>query len=103
MVGEIDRQRKGKKKIKTWEKMVSKIKKKFLPTDYQVNLLRRMQNMKQNDMSVKDYTKEFYRLDIRFGHVDDEIEKVSRYLNGLRFGIQDEMSFVKVDSVEEAY
>ena len=54
-------------------------------------------------MSVKDYTKEFYRLDIRYGHVDDEIEKVARYLNGMRSRIQDEMSFIKVYSVEEAY
>ena len=54
-------------------------------------------------MSVKDYTKEFYRLDIRSRHVDDEIRKFARYLNGLRFGIQDEMSLLKVDSVEEAY
>ena len=52
---------------------------------------------------MKDYTEEFYRLDIRSRHVDDEIEKVARYLNGLRYGIKDEMSFLKVDSVEEAY
>ena len=100
---QVDRKRKGKQKIKNWEKMVHKIKKFFLLVDYQVNLLRRMQNLKQKDMSVKDYIEEFYRIDIRSGHVDDEIEKVAIYLNGLRFGIQDEMSFVKVDIVEEAY
>ena len=100
---QIDRQRKGKKKIKTWEKMVNKIKKKFLPAHYQVNLLRRMQNLKQKDMSVKDYIEELYRLNIRTRHVDDEVEKIVRYLNGLRFGIQDEISFVKLESVEEAY
>ena len=54
-------------------------------------------------MSVKEYTKEFYKLDIIFGHVDDEVEKVARYLNGLRISIQDEISYVKIDSVEEAY
>ncbi len=54
-------------------------------------------------MHVKDYTKEIYRLDNRSGHVDDDIEKVARYLNGLRSRIQDEISFVKLDSVEEAY
>ena len=54
-------------------------------------------------MSVKDYTKEFYRLDIRFGHVDDEVEKVARHLNGLSSRIQDEMNFVHLDSMKEAY
>ena len=36
---QTDRQRRGKE---TWVKMVSKIKKKFLPIDYQVSLLRKM-------------------------------------------------------------
>ena len=54
-------------------------------------------------MTVKEYTKEFYRFDIISGYVDDEVEKVARYLNGLRYGIQDEISFVKLESVEEAY
>ena len=50
-------------------------------------------------MIVKEYTKEFYRLDIRFGDVDGKVEKVAMYLNGLRSGIQDEISFVKLESV----
>ena len=83
--------------------MVTKIKKMFFSTDYQVNLLRKMQNLRQKDMNVKDYNEEFYRSNIRFGHVDDEVEKVARYLNGLRYRIQDEISFMEVDSVEEAY
>ena len=64
--------------------MVTKFKKKFLPNDYQLNLLRKMKNLRQKYMSVKDYIEKFYRLDIRSGHVDDEVEKVARYLNGLR-------------------
>ena len=70
---------------------------------YQVNLLRKMQNLRQRDMSVNEYIEEFYTLDIRSGHVDDDVEKIARYLNGLRYRIQDEISFVKLESVEEAY
>ena len=40
-------------------------------------------------------------LDIRFGHGDDDVDKIVRYINGLRSGIQDEISFVKLESVEE--
>ena len=43
------------------------------------------------------------RLDIISGHVDDDVEKIARYINGLRSRIQDEISFVKLESVEEAY
>ena len=53
-------------------------------------------------MTVKDYTEEFYRLDIRSRHVDDDVEKISRYINGLRSRIQDKINFVKLESVEEA-
>ena len=54
-------------------------------------------------MTVKEYTEEFYRLDIRSRHLDDDVEKIERYINGLRSRIQDEISFVKLESVEESY
>ena len=50
---------------------------------------------------MKEYSKEFYKLDIRSRHVDDEVNKMARYLNGLRTTIQDENNFVKLDSVED--
>ena len=52
---------------------------------------------------MKKYIEKFYTLDIKYGHVDDDVEKIARYINGLRFRIQDEISFVKLESVEEAY
>ena len=56
---QIDRQRRGKEKIKTWPKMVNKVKKKFLPADYQVSLLRKMRNLRQKDLTVKAYIEKF--------------------------------------------
>ena len=35
--------------------------------------------------------------------MDDDVEKIARYINRLRSGIQDEIRFVKLESVEEAY
>jgi hypothetical protein len=34
-------------------------------------------------MSMKDYTEEFYRINIREGHRESDDEKFSRYMNGL--------------------
>ena len=59
-------------------KDIEKGKKKFLPVDYQVCLLRKMQNLRQKDLTVKECTKEFYRLDIKYGHVDVDVEKIAR-------------------------
>jgi hypothetical protein len=37
---------------------------------------------------VKEYTEEFYKMNIRAGHRENDEEKVSRYINGLRYEIQ---------------
>ena len=54
-------------------------------------------------MTVKDYTKEFYKLTIRSGHRELSKEKVARYINGLRFNIQDEVGMLNISLVEDAY
>jgi hypothetical protein len=54
-------------------------------------------------MTVKEYIEEFYRLNIRVGHRESDDEKVARYMNGLRYDIQDEMSMVTISMVEDAY
>ena len=52
---------------------------------------------------IKEYNEEFYRLDIRSGHDEDDVERIGRYLNGLRVSIQEEISMVKLENIEEAY
>jgi hypothetical protein len=84
---QADRRCKGKQKIKSWDRMIAKMKEKFIPRDYQITLFRRMQNLRQKLMTVKEYTEEFYRLNIRAGHRESDDEKVARYLNGLRYDI----------------
>jgi hypothetical protein len=38
-------------------------------------------------LRVKEYTEEFYKLNIRDGQREKDDEKVSRYINGLRYEI----------------
>ena len=54
-------------------------------------------------MIVKEYTKEFYKLSIRAGHAKDDMEKVARYINGLRYDIQDEISLLSLKTIEDSY
>lgn len=100
---QTSRTRKGKSKIKLWDNMVSKMKAKFLPKDYHLNLFKQLQNLRQKGMFVKEYTKEFYRLNIRARHVEDDVEKVARYINGLRYDIQDKISLLSPKTIEDAY
>jgi hypothetical protein len=62
-----------------------------------------MQNLRQKGMTVKEYTEEFYRIKIREGHRESDDEKVARYMNGMRYEIQDEMSMVTIRNMEDAY
>ena len=45
-------------------------------------------------MTVKEYTEEFYRVNLRAGYTDDTPEKTARYVNGLRLEILDEISIL---------
>jgi hypothetical protein len=52
---------------------------------------------------VKDYTDEFYRLNIRDGQKENDDEKTATYINGLRYEIQEEISMMFVSKVEDSY
>ena len=54
-------------------------------------------------MTVKEYTEEFFKLSIRAGQTEGNIERVARYINGLRFDIQDEIILVNLNTIEDAY
>eukprot|EP00253_Pinus_taeda_P023337 PITA_23337 len=100
---QAERRRLGKQPIKNWSRMVAKLKGKFLPSNYQQTLFRQMQNLRQRALTVKEYTKEFYKVSIRAGEAQDTTERVARYMNGLRMDIQDEISLLSPKTVEEAY
>ena len=60
--------------------MLHKIKSQFMPKDYQLTLIRQLHNLRQNGMTVKQYTKEFYKLIIRVGQTQGDVERVARYI-----------------------
>jgi hypothetical protein len=82
-----DRCCQGKQKIKIWDRMIAKMKVKFILRDYQIYLFRRMQNLRQKRVTVKEYTEEFYKMNIRVGNRESDDEKFARYMNGLRYDI----------------
>lgn len=100
---EAERRKKGKPKLTSWDRMVSKMKSNFLPKDFEVQMHKKMQGLKQKDLDVKAYTDEFYKLSMRSGLDEEEIVKVARYLGGLKFSIQDEFAAVNPRSVKECY
>jgi hypothetical protein len=52
---------------------------------------------------VKEYTQEFYKLNIRVGQKENDDEKISMYINGLRYDIQKEINMMSISKVEDDY
>jgi hypothetical protein len=52
---------------------------------------------------VKEYTKEFYILNITAGQKENDDEKPARYINGLRYEIQEEISMMSISKVEDDF
>ena len=50
-------------------------------------------------MTVKEYTKEFFKLSIRVGQTQGDVERVARYINGIRYEIQDEINFLNLNKL----
>ena len=63
--------------------MVDKLKKQFIPVNYELDLFKKMHGLKKAGKSVQEYTEEFYQLLIRVGHAEANKEKVAHYISGL--------------------
>jgi hypothetical protein len=100
---QADRRHTGKKKIKIWDRMVAKLKVKFIFKHYQISMFRTLSNLGQKGLSMKEYIEEFYRLKIKAGHRQSDEENVARYINGQRYEIQEEFSMMKMRMVEYVY
>ena len=83
--------------------MLKLLKVKFMPFDYQQRLFRDYQNLRQKDLSISAFTEEFLKLHIRTDLQEDDEHAAARYVNALRFQLQDESSLIKVSSLDEEY
>ena len=89
--------------MKTWDTMVTKLNDKFLPINYMTSLFKKLQNLRQNELTVKEFTEEFYRLSIRSGQINGGEDVVARYVHGLKYAIKDEFILLRFRTIEEAY
>ncbi|XP_059075004.1 uncharacterized protein LOC131028527 [Cryptomeria japonica] len=74
-VAQRDRVENGEMKITRWRQMVARFKDKFIMGDYELELFKMLQNLKQRIMSVKEYTEEFYKVMIN-GSTNNLVEEM---------------------------
>ena len=63
-------------------------------------MYRQMQNLRQRLLIVREYTEEFYKVNLRAGYVEELAKKASRYVNGLRMDIQEDISMISLRTME---
>ena len=98
-----EREREGKKPITNWKAMVAKIRDNYLPEDYEIQLHKKRQSLKQKDLDVASYTEEFQKLCLRSKVQEEESIKVARYLGGLKWSIQEEISLWTPTTVHKCF
>ncbi|XP_024041854.1 uncharacterized protein LOC127898849 [Citrus sinensis] len=72
------REREGRRKIVTWEKMKKVLKRKVLPDNYTQDIYLKFHNFKQKELSVEDYTAEFDNLMMKLALKVEKQQKDAR-------------------------
>ncbi|GKB47292.1 reverse transcriptase domain-containing protein [Tanacetum coccineum] len=85
----LTRERVGKLRITSWQKIKKCTRANFIPYNYQRQMYQWLQNLKQGSKSVEDYTTEFYQLIERNDIQETEDQLISRYIGGLRVQIME--------------
>lgn len=83
--------------------MLKHLKARFLPSDHQQKLFKEFHNLKQRDQLAQVYTEQFWRLQIQTDIQESEGKAATQYMNALKFQRRDELTLVKVPTVDEAY
>ena len=83
--------------------MVSKIKENYLPEDYEIQLHRKRQSLRQKDLDVAAYIEEFQKLCLRSRVQEEEVVKVAWYMGALRANIQEEISLWAPTTVQKCF
>lgn len=87
------REREGKTKIKSWEKMCRELTRKFLPEHYYQSNFIQLQNLQTKTQTVKEYTREFEKLMMKCDIQEKEEQTIARYLGGLNTDIATKSNF----------
>ncbi|KAL4326010.1 hypothetical protein GQ457_11G026300 [Hibiscus cannabinus] len=97
----VNRRRNGERPVSTWDEMKAIMRKRFVPTHYHRELLRKLQNLTQGSMSVEDYFKEMELAMIRANIEEDQETTIARFVSGLNPEIADTVELQYYVDLEE--
>ena len=96
------RVRERKTKIRTWEKLKSKLKARFLPSTYVQDFNSQLHHLNQDNLSVEEYTCQFEKLVIKCDLQELEEQTIIRYFGGVDRRYADIVDLPSYTSFDEA-
>ena len=99
---QLNRTRERKLPIQSWRRMKRLMADWFLPPDYQQELFRQYRDCRQGTRTVNEYMKEFDRLVNRNDLEETEDQRISRFIDGLRVSIRDQVCLQTLYTLNKA-
>ena len=84
----------GNSEVRNWELMKRLMTRHFIPLDVRDKLYLKLQRLKQGDLSVEDYAKEFKLFVIASDLGESEGQKIERFVSGLKSEIKKDFGLV---------
>ncbi|XP_057247453.1 uncharacterized protein LOC130589856 [Beta vulgaris subsp. vulgaris] len=95
------RERMGKEKVRSWEKMKKLLKQKFLPTYYVQENFSKFHHLNQGSKTVEEYAREFEAYIMKCDVLEDEPQTLVRFLGGLDPSIANVVELHSYSTLEE--
>ncbi|XP_031270993.1 uncharacterized protein LOC116129386 [Pistacia vera] len=95
------REREGKTRIRSWEKLKRVLKKRFLPDNHKQDLYLKLHNLKQGDRKVEEYIREFEGLMLRSDIPEEKEHTIVRFIGGLSKDIAYKLKLQTYHSFED--
>ena len=99
---QIKRERERKERINSWNLLKQKLRKRFVPRSYKLDLFHKFNTLQQSSLSVEDYIKEFERLSMACDCKDEEEQKILKFLVGLNVEIGNRVELQSFFTFDEA-
>ena len=80
--------------VRNWELMKRLMTRHFIPPDVRDKFYMKLQRLKQGDLSVEDYTKEFKLFVIASDLGESEGQKIEKFVSGLKSQIRKDFGLV---------
>lgn len=95
------RMQEGKRSIRSWAKLQKLMDKRFLPSSYKQELYLQMTHLKQANLSMAEYTREFEQLKLRTGVNEEPEQTIARYIRGMNSIVADKVDLQPYWSFED--